>query len=103
VVGWKLAQLGALTLACVAEELALFALIRQAQVLLDLREIDDSAADEPATPTHQNDRDPSRNCRQATRPVVTAFGAWQPLRGGRVKPPDSRRSPATVKLLPPAP
>jgi hypothetical protein len=38
VVGWKLAQSGDLTLACVAEELALFALIRQAQVLLELRE-----------------------------------------------------------------
>jgi hypothetical protein len=32
VVGWKLAQPGEVTLACVAEELALFALIRQAQV-----------------------------------------------------------------------
>jgi hypothetical protein len=38
VVGWKLAQPGDVALACVAEELALFALIRQAQVLLDLRE-----------------------------------------------------------------
>jgi hypothetical protein len=38
VVGWKLAQPGDVTLACVAEELALFALIRQAQMLLDLRE-----------------------------------------------------------------
>jgi hypothetical protein len=38
VVGWKLAQPGGVTLACVAEDLALFALIRQAQVLLDLRE-----------------------------------------------------------------
>lgn len=38
VVGWKLAQPGELTLACVAEELALFALIRQAQTLLDLHE-----------------------------------------------------------------
>jgi hypothetical protein len=38
VVGWKLAQPGEVALACVAEELALFALIRQAQVLLDLRE-----------------------------------------------------------------
>jgi hypothetical protein len=38
VVGWKLAQPVEVTLACVAEELALFALIRQAQVLLDLRE-----------------------------------------------------------------
>jgi hypothetical protein len=40
VVGWKLAQPGDATLACVAEELALFALIRQAQVLLELRESD---------------------------------------------------------------
>jgi hypothetical protein len=40
VVGWKLAQPGDLPLACVAEELALFALIRQAQVLLDLREVE---------------------------------------------------------------
>lgn len=40
VVGWKLAQPGYVTLACVAEELALFALIRQAQVLLDLRELE---------------------------------------------------------------
>jgi hypothetical protein len=40
VVGWKLAQPGRLALACVAEELALFALIRKAQVLLDLREIE---------------------------------------------------------------
>ena len=39
VVGWKLGQPGDLTLACLAEELALFALIRQAQVLLDLREV----------------------------------------------------------------
>lgn len=38
VVGWKLAQPGDVTLACVAEELALFALIRHAEVLLDLRE-----------------------------------------------------------------
>jgi hypothetical protein len=38
VVGWKLAQPGDVILACVAEELALFSLIRQAQVLLDLRE-----------------------------------------------------------------
>jgi hypothetical protein len=38
VVGWKLAQPGHVTLACAAEELALYALIRQAQVLLDLRE-----------------------------------------------------------------
>jgi hypothetical protein len=38
VVGWKLTQPGDVTLACVAEELALFALIRQAQMLLDLRE-----------------------------------------------------------------
>jgi hypothetical protein len=38
VVGWKLAQPGEVTLACVAEELALYALIRQAQVQLDLRE-----------------------------------------------------------------
>jgi hypothetical protein len=38
VVGSKLGQPGDLTLACVAEELALYALIRQAQVLLDLRE-----------------------------------------------------------------
>jgi hypothetical protein len=38
VVGWKLAQPGEVTLACVAEELALFALIRQARMLLDLRE-----------------------------------------------------------------
>jgi hypothetical protein len=38
VVGWKLPQPGEVRLACVAEELALFALIRQAQVLLDLRE-----------------------------------------------------------------
>jgi hypothetical protein len=37
VVGWKLAQPGEVTLACVAEELALFALIRQARMLLDLR------------------------------------------------------------------
>jgi hypothetical protein len=37
-VGWKLAQPGDVTLACVAEELALYVLIRQAQVLLDLRE-----------------------------------------------------------------
>jgi hypothetical protein len=40
VVGWKLAQPADVTLACVAEELALFALIRQAQVLLDLRELE---------------------------------------------------------------
>ena len=40
VVGWKLAQPSDVTLACVAEELALFALIRQAQVLLDLRELE---------------------------------------------------------------
>ena len=45
VVGWKLAQPNEVTLACVAEELALFALIRQAQVLLDLRE---SESDEQA-------------------------------------------------------
>jgi hypothetical protein len=38
VVGWKLGQPGDVVLACVAEELALSALIRQAQVLLDLRE-----------------------------------------------------------------
>jgi hypothetical protein len=38
VVGWKLAQPCDVTLACVAEELALFELIRQAQVHLDLRE-----------------------------------------------------------------
>jgi len=45
VVGWKLAQRGEVTLACVAEELALFALIRQARVLLDLgeRESDEQA------------------------------------------------------------
>jgi hypothetical protein len=40
VVGWKLAQLGDVTLACAAEELALFALIRPGQVLLDLRELE---------------------------------------------------------------
>jgi hypothetical protein len=38
VVGLKLAQPDNITLACVAEELALYALVRQAQVLLDLRE-----------------------------------------------------------------
>lgn len=38
VVGWKLAQPDNVTLACVAEELALFALVRHGQVLLDLRE-----------------------------------------------------------------
>lgn len=38
VVGWKLSQPGEVTLACVAEELALFALIRHAQVLLELRD-----------------------------------------------------------------
>src|SRR5262249_23010003 len=38
VVGWKLGQPCDVTLACVAEELALYVLIRQAQVLLDLRE-----------------------------------------------------------------
>jgi hypothetical protein len=40
VVGWKLAQPRDAVLACVAEELAVFALIRQAQVLLDLREVE---------------------------------------------------------------
>jgi hypothetical protein len=45
VVGWKLAQPGDIALACVAEELALFALIRQAQVLLGLHE---AASDEQA-------------------------------------------------------
>jgi hypothetical protein len=45
VVGWKLAQLDKVVLACVAEELALFALIRQAQLLLDMRE---AASDEQA-------------------------------------------------------
>jgi hypothetical protein len=40
VVGWKFAQPGDVALVCVAEELALFALIRQAQVLLELRESD---------------------------------------------------------------
>jgi hypothetical protein len=45
VVGWKLAQPSEVTLACVAEELALFALIRQARMLLDLgeRESDEQA------------------------------------------------------------
>jgi hypothetical protein len=38
VVGWKLAQPGELTLTRVTEELALFALIRQARMLLDLHE-----------------------------------------------------------------
>jgi len=40
VVGWKLAQPGDIALACVTEELALFTLIRHAQMLLDLRELD---------------------------------------------------------------
>jgi hypothetical protein len=46
VVGWKFAQPGKVVLAWVAEELALIALIRQAQVLLDLRE---AANDEQAS------------------------------------------------------
>jgi hypothetical protein len=40
VVGWKLAQPDDLTLSCVAEELALFALMQHAQVLLELRDQD---------------------------------------------------------------
>jgi hypothetical protein len=44
VVGWKLAEPGDVALACLAEELALFALIRQAQVLLDREEENDEQA-----------------------------------------------------------